>query len=83
MKFLKSSWKVFLAVVVGFLLGAMIHARATKAAPPVGSTMLKVTPISMSGMNSGSGFVGGEIVGFSCVPDNSNPGDGVCYVATR
>jgi hypothetical protein len=81
MKMKKSSWKVYLAVASSFALGIVLsHSLAMKASP---TGIVNVTPISMSGMNPGSGVARGEVVGFSCVPDESHPGDGICYIATR
>jgi hypothetical protein len=71
--------KLFLAVLVGFLLGTLAAHTPTKAQV----THVRVTPVSMSGMNSASGTASGSVVGFSCAADASHPGDSICYVASQ
>jgi hypothetical protein len=75
--------KTVLAAAAGFILAAWIfHLPAVKAQVPT-PLHLTITPVSMGGMNFSSVTVLGTFVAFSCVPDEGDPGNGVCYVASR
>ncbi len=81
MKLLKSSWKTFLGVAVGFLLGITLsHVPSAKA--QTGST--RVTSIYKLDMSKGRAQLG-TVVGFSCVPSSGLNGDGdaVCYIVSQ
>ena len=72
--------KVLLGVLIGFALGVLAFQLPVVKAQ---NSFIRVIPISMVGMNPGSGAASGEIVGFSCVPETHNAGDSTCYIASR
>lgn len=76
MKLLKSSWRTCLAVVAGFVMGAVIF--HTPASVEAQSGYVSVERVFQNGTH-GSVVAGSRIVGFSCIPMN---GDSACYVAT-
>jgi hypothetical protein len=86
-KSLKSSWKVGLVAVASFAFGAWLFRVPAVKADPQGLQTIRITAVPMQGPGSRSGVASGMIVGFSCVPDTTNPGgtpgDGICYIASR
>lgn len=81
MKSPKSLWKLFLGGLLGFLVGAgMFHTSTAKAAQ---SRVLSITPITNPDTPQNVGATAVTVVGFSCIPDSSHPGHGVCYVLSH
>jgi hypothetical protein len=80
MKTIKSSWKVCVAAIVGFGLGAtFFHVPTAKAQ----SGNARVTSVYKLDMNSAKKPFIGPVVGFSCVASTNGDGDAVCYVVTQ
>ena len=74
MKFLRTSWMVLIAAVLGFSAGAfLVHAPMVRAQ----SAAIMVTVTRVPGENPASVYLGrgSQIVGFSCEQDD-------CYVAS-
>jgi hypothetical protein len=81
MKSLKPSRGIFLGVLLGALIGALIsHASVAKAAQ---LKVLSLTPIENPDKPQDVGFTGVTVVGFSCIPDPSHPGHGICYILSH
>jgi hypothetical protein len=69
--------KIFLAAVVGFILGAMLF-RTPAAKAQVGAGVNVKLANDLNGNNS---VLGSRVVGFSCV--SKGPGSNDCYIATQ
>jgi hypothetical protein len=88
MKSLKSSWKICLGVVVGFVVGAcLFQARAVKAhSQETGTAHVFIVPVAMFDAKSAvpQNLPGVRIAGISCIarPTQKFPDAAVCYVAT-
>jgi hypothetical protein len=81
MKSLKSSWKVGLGILAGFLLGVIFsHVPLVKAQTQGG----RYTSIYKLDMHKGRALLG-NVVGFSCVPSSGldSDGDAVCYIVSQ
>jgi hypothetical protein len=77
MKSLKSSWKVWVGVVIGFALGVLIfHTPTVKAQTGIN---VNVELVPFLGISSTLRSKGTQIVGFSCT---SKDGEPECYVAS-
>jgi hypothetical protein len=88
MKSLKSSWKICLAVLVGFVLGAwLFHTVEVKAHPKeAGLAHVLIVAVGMLDAKSPlpQNLPGARIAGISCIakPTQKFPDAAVCYVAT-
>jgi len=75
----KSPWKLFLAALIGFALGAwMFHTPTVKA--QYGGPTVTVQQVPVLGLRSTLQAGGSQIVGFSCVQTDR---DTECYVASK
>ncbi len=80
MNFLKSSWKTWLAALVGFLLGAMLfHAPLAKARDLASLLTIQGVRIVDPRVSTVFKVDGSQVVGFSCVQRNEQPD---CFVAS-
>lgn len=82
MKFLKSSWKIYLAVLAGFAVGAlMFHTQSVKAQYGQSSVTVQEVPrFPHSGVRSITlPSSDSRVVGFSCLQSGEEP---ECYVAS-
>ena len=79
MKFLKSSWKTYLAAALGLLFGAVaFHSPSVKAQAGVNVTIVVVKDIRDRATIQAEGS---QIVGFSCANNTSGMGN-KCWVAS-
>ena len=83
---MKSSFRIVLATLVGFLCGVMgFHTRPIKAQEP-GSVHVFIRPLELENDKASRSIdlPGGRIVGISCVsnPQTRLPKAVTCYVAT-
>jgi hypothetical protein len=79
MKFQKSSRKICLVAVTGFLLGAVwSHSPIAQAQTGASTT---ITPVAVDGVVPRIWPTRGRVVGFSCII--SPTGGATCYVATQ
>ncbi len=78
MKFIKSSWKIFLAAAIGFFAGVMVfHIPVSKAQNAPG--MVHVYAVDSSWQTT-SKPVRGNVVGFSCAQTEKYV---ECYLVTQ
>jgi hypothetical protein len=78
MKFLKSSWLVWLALVVGFAIGAIVFYR-TPSVQAQSRTVVTIQQILSPQASSRVTTDGSQVVGFSCAQVEERID---CYVAS-
>jgi hypothetical protein len=78
MKSHRSSWKVCLAAILGFVAGVTLFHSRTVSAQYGGSVTVQQFPAL--GIRSTMNPTGSQIVGFSCAQTDSGP---ECYLASR
>jgi hypothetical protein len=79
MEFLRSSWKIGLAAVVGFVFGVLAFHMPTAKAQS-GGVSVHVQQAQLLKHGSANSVNGSQVVGFSCVQNEKH--DPECYIAS-